>query len=193
MSAFTKLNSARSPMLYTVTGALLGTMIFGSAIAVAKHKTITLDVDGEQVSLSTMSSSVRGAIESAGYDLDDRDVVAPAPDTSIADGDTVVLRQAREVSLTIDGSPRTVWTTALTVDEALTQLQVAGDVHVSASRGERLPLEGAILNVLNPVDVMLVDGAAPAVPVRLAAPTVGRVPRGQGRAARAGRHRLAGG
>ena len=58
------------------------------------------------------------------------------------------------------------------LDEALTQLQVAGDVHVSASRGQRLPLEGATLDVINPKDVMLVDGASPAAPVRLAAPTI---------------------
>ncbi len=173
MSAFSRINNARSPLLYAVVAALLATLIIGGALAIAHHKTVTVDVDGEKMSLSTMTSDVKGAIDGAGYSVKDRDVVAPALESPISDGDTIVLRRAREVSLTVDGQPRKVWTTALTVDEALTQLQIAGDVHTSASRSARLPLDGASLNILNPRVVKLADGGGEAADVRLAAPTVG--------------------
>ncbi|QTJ68290.1 transglycosylase family protein [Rhodococcus sp. ZPP] len=173
MSPFAKINSARSPLLYTVVALLLATLIAGGVMAVVRHKTVTLDVDGEKVSLSTMSTSVDAALSDAGYSLDERDVVAPERDASLSDGDTVVLRRAREVSLTVDGQPKTVWTTALTVEDALKQLELAEDVHVSASRSQRLPLDGAALEVLNPMVVRLTDGASPVTDVRLAAPTVG--------------------
>ncbi|MFZ2526818.1 MAG: transglycosylase family protein, partial [Rhodococcus sp. (in: high G+C Gram-positive bacteria)] len=111
-------------------------------------------------------------LSDVGYGVGQHDVVAPDADAVVSDGDTVVLRRAREVQLTIDGAERDVWTTALTVDDALTQFELASDVYVSASRSHRVPLEGIDLAVVNPRTVRLSDGGAPAVPVRLAAPTV---------------------
>ncbi len=173
MSPFAKINSTRSPLLYSAIAALLLTVLVGGVLAVVRHKTITLDVDGEQIRLSTMSTNVDGALEDAGYPIGDKDAVAPAADASLSDGDTVVLRRAREITLTVDGQPQKLWTTALTVDDALKQLDVAADVHVSASRSQRLPLDGAALDVLTPVVAKLVDGANAAADVRIAAPTVG--------------------
>ncbi|MFD4368380.1 transglycosylase family protein [Rhodococcus sp. NPDC058521] len=172
MSPFTKINTSKSPLLFVVVAALLVTLIGGGVLAVTQHKNITLDVDGEHISLGTMSSSVGAALDGAGYEVGERDVVAPSTDASLSDGDTVVLRRAREVTLTIDGQPRTVWTTALTVDEALEQFELADDVHVTASRSQRLPLEGSSLDVVSPKTVKLVDGAAESVDKRVAAPTV---------------------
>ncbi|AHK29498.1 resuscitation-promoting factor RpfB [Rhodococcus opacus PD630] len=173
MSPFAKINSARSPLLYTVVALLLATLIAGGVMAVVRHKNVTLDVDGEKISLSTMTTSVDAALSDAGYSITDRDVVAPERDATLSDGDTVVLRRAREVSLTVDGQPKTVWTTALTVEDALKQFELGEDVHVSASRSQRLPLDGAALDVLNPLVVELADGALPVTDVRIAAPTVG--------------------
>ncbi|ANS26667.1 Resuscitation-promoting factor RpfB [Rhodococcus opacus] len=173
MSPLARINNAKSPLLYVVVAALLATLVVGGALAVARHKTVTLDVDGETISLGTMASDVGGALDDAGYTVSERDAVAPAADASLSDGDTVVLRRAREIDLTVDGQPKTVWTTALTVDDALKQFELADDVHVSASRSERLPLEGTALEVVNAKLVKVVDGGAPLTDVRLAAPTVG--------------------
>ncbi|MET4046290.1 resuscitation-promoting factor [Rhodococcus sp. 1163] len=172
MSSIARLNSTRSLTFYLVVAALLATLIVGGVTAVARHKTVTIDVDGEMITLSTMTSDVNGALGAAGYEPSDKDLVVPSGDSSLSDGETVVLRRARELSVTVDGQPRAVWTTALTVDEALSQMDLAQDVHVSASRGERLPLEGTSLEIALPKQVSLVDGAAPAAPVTLAAPTV---------------------
>ncbi|WP_374700653.1 ubiquitin-like domain-containing protein, partial [Rhodococcus sp. BS-15] len=60
------------------------------------------------------------------------------------------MRRAREITLNVDGKPENIWTTALTVDEALQQTGLAEDVHVSASRSERLPLDGTELDVALP-------------------------------------------
>ncbi|AUS33498.1 transglycosylase family protein [Rhodococcus sp. 1.20] len=173
MSPFAKINSTKSPLLYSVVGALLLTLIVGGALAVVRHKTITLDVDGDMISLSTMSSSVGTALEDAGYPVDPKDALAPSADSSLSDGDTVVLRRARELALTVDGQPTTIWTTALTVDEALKQVDVSDDFAVSSSRSHRLPLERTELDVVSPKTVSVSDGGAPAAEVKLAAVTVG--------------------
>lgn len=173
MSPFAKINSARSPLLHTVVAALLVTLVVGGFVAVSRHKTVTIDVDGEITSIDTMSSTVGAALEDAGYPVGERDVVAPAEDAELSDGDTVVLRRARLVDLNVDGEERQVWTTALTVEEALEQFDLVDDVHVSASRSQRLPLDGAALDIVEPVVATLSDGGKPPVDVRLAAPTVG--------------------
>jgi len=173
VSPFAKINSTKSPLLYSVVGALLLTLIVGGALAVVRHKTITLDVDGDMISLSTMSSSVGTALEDAGYPVDPKDALAPSADSSLSDGDTVVLRRARELALTVDGQPTTIWTTALTVDEALKQVDVSDDFAVSASRSHRLPLERTELDVVSPKTVSVSDGGAPAAEIKLAAVTVG--------------------
>ncbi|MFD1810868.1 transglycosylase family protein [Rhodococcus gannanensis] len=180
MSPLSRINTANSPLLRIVAAALLLTLIAGGAMAISRHKTVYVDVDGETVALSTMSSDVGAVLEDAGYGIGEHDVVAPAGGSAVADGDTVVLRRARELTLTVDGQPRTLWTTALTVDEALTQERLAGDVHVSASRSERLPLEGSDLQIVSPKAVRLVDGASAPADIRLAAPTVGELLEAQG-------------
>ncbi|WP_433610848.1 transglycosylase family protein [Prescottella agglutinans] len=173
MSPLSKINTSRSPLMYGVMAATLATLTVGGGTAIAQHKTVTVDVDGDLIQVGTMSSNVSGALAAAGYSVGEHDAVAPAVNSDLHDGDTVVLRRGREVALTVDGQQRSVWTTALTVDEALNQFRLAGDVHVSASRSQRLPLEGADLDVLNPRTVRLIDGAKAATDVRLAAPTVG--------------------
>ncbi|MFF0816011.1 transglycosylase family protein [Rhodococcus sp. NPDC003318] len=180
MSPLTRINKATSPLLRLIVGALLLTLIAGGALAVSRHKTVLVDVDGETISLSTMSTDVDSVLADAGYAVGDKDVVAPALGSPVSDGDTVVLRRARELTLTVDGQPRTLWTTALTVDEALSQERLSGDVHVSASRSQRLPLEGSDLEVISPKAVRLIDGATAPVDLRLAVPTVAELLTAQG-------------
>lgn len=173
MQAISRINNAKSPLLFTVIAAILATLIVGGAMAVSQHKTITVDVDGQRSSLDTMTGDVQGAIEAAGFSVKERDVVAPALDAKISDGDTVTLRRAREVELQVDGQAKKVWTTALTVDEALAQWQLASDVHVSEPRTDRIPLDGTALQVLTPRDISIADGGAEPANTRAAAPTVG--------------------
>ncbi|MGF7121356.1 MULTISPECIES: resuscitation-promoting factor [unclassified Rhodococcus (in: high G+C Gram-positive bacteria)] len=173
MSPFARINTAKSPLLYVVVAALFATLLVGGGLVVTQHKKVTLDVDGETIALSTLRSEVGSVLDSAGYPLGEHDVVAPGPDAKLSDGDTVVLRRAREIVLTVDGERRTVWSTALTVDDAMRQLALAGDAYVSASRGQRIPLEGVELDVVNAKTVKISDGGAPPAEVRVAAPTVG--------------------
>ncbi|WP_443208803.1 ubiquitin-like domain-containing protein, partial [Rhodococcus rhodochrous] len=133
MSPFTKINRVKSPVFYSVVAAVFVTLGAGGATAVVQHKDVVLDVDGEQRAFGTMNSNVGDILAAAGYTVDENDVVAPAVDSSVSDGDTIVLRQAREVRLTVDGEERSVWTTALTVDEALDQFRLSDDAYVSAS------------------------------------------------------------
>src|SRR5699024_2341033 len=101
-----------------------------------------------EVELTTFRSDLDSVLASSGYELDDRDRVVPAQGTSLSDGDSVTLNRAKQITITVEGEEKTVWTTAATVEDALRQFAYSpDDVKVSASRSQRLPLDGMDLEV----------------------------------------------
>jgi uncharacterized protein YabE (DUF348 family) len=125
-------------------------------------KAITITVDGEQRTIHTFAPSVKGALESAGLRVDEQDALAPAANSPVEDGSRIVLKRARPLALTVDGTQHEVWTTALTVDTALQQVGMsAPDMELSADRSRRIPLEGMALVVRNAKPITLLDGGLP--------------------------------
>ncbi|MFC4375609.1 transglycosylase family protein [Nocardia halotolerans] len=173
MSAFARINSSRSPLLYAAAAALLLILLVGASMAIVNHKTVALVVDGERTELSTMSGEVRTILADVGFELSEHDEVSPAAGAQVSDGATITLNRGREITITVDGTERTVWTTGVTAGDALAQMQIPAEAHVVPTRTEQLPLDGAELSVYTPRTVTLVDAGGAPVDVRLAAPTVG--------------------
>ncbi len=173
VNVLNKLHESRSPALRLLVGALLLTLVFAGGVAVASHKTLSLTVDGTQLTVATMKSRVIDVVEENGYTVGERDDLFPAADASVADTDAIVLRRSRPLQISMDGQDSTeVWTTAATVQEALAQLSMTDTAPAAASRGSRLPLAGMSLPVVSAKTVQLNDGGKLST-VRLAAPNVG--------------------
>ncbi|WP_109555691.1 resuscitation-promoting factor [Mycobacteroides chelonae] len=172
MNALTKLNATRSPLLRALVAALLVVIGAGGGYAIAAHKTLTLNVDGNAMTVTTVKSQVSEVLADYGYALTDRDDVAPAKHDAVRDGDTIVLKRSRPLDISVDGQgTQQVWTTANTVNDALSQLSMTDTAPTAATRGSRLPLEGMSLAVVSAKTVRLNDGGAISTP-RIAAPTV---------------------
>ncbi|MBI5735062.1 MAG: transglycosylase family protein [Mycolicibacterium neoaurum] len=173
MNVLNKLHESQSSALRLLVGALLLTLVFAGAVAVTSHKTVTLTVDGTELTVATMKSRVIDVVEENGYTVGERDDLYPAADAAVADTDAIVLRRSRPLQISLDGRGTTeVWTTASTVQEALAQLSMTDTAPAAASRGSRLPLAGMSLPVVSAKTVQLNDGGTLRT-VRLAAPTVG--------------------
>ncbi|MFP5334090.1 MAG: transglycosylase family protein [Actinomycetes bacterium] len=140
--------------------AAITALVAGTAAYAAADTTVRLTVDGETREVRAFGSSVADVLEAADVEVGPRDVVVPAPDRTVEDGGEVVVRHARELTLTVDGETESHWTTALTVGEALEDLDVrTADARLSASRSTGLGREGLDLEVTNPKAVqVLVDG-----------------------------------
>jgi len=110
--------------------------------------------------VGTYAATVGEVLEDEGVPGGQHDVVLPAADQSLQGGGTGGLNRARPLRLTVDGVDREVFVTALSVDEALTQLGYRDDdLVLSASRSERVPLDGMELTITRPKDVVLIaDG-----------------------------------
>ena len=156
--------SLKSVLLALVLLGLVG----GSLAYFVAQKSLTVTVDGQAREVRTYAGTVGEVLEEEGLQTQSHDVVLPDAAAPVSDGDTVVLNRARPLTLTVDGVQSEVYVTALSVDEALAQLGYrAEDLVVSASRSERLPLDGMALSITTPKDVTLVaDGQQRVVTTR---------------------------
>jgi uncharacterized protein YabE (DUF348 family) len=113
-------------------------------------KTVTLKVDAESASLRTEAATVGQVLANAKYTVGEHDVVAPALNTKVSSGSTIVLKRGRLLHLTVDGQPRDVWVTAPTVAEALADLGYNNTTQASVSRDKRLPLNASAIELRTP-------------------------------------------
>ncbi|AZI57332.1 DUF348 domain-containing protein [Nakamurella antarctica] len=137
-----KKSTLRKPWVIAAAVLVLALASVGGTL-LAMTKSVTISVDGQDQSITTLSGSVNGALEAAGIAVAEHDSLAPAGEETIADGSKIVLNKGRLLTLTIDGKQVQVWTTARTVDDALAQLgRNAGDYQLSADRSRAIPLDG---------------------------------------------------
>ena len=164
----------RRRIVLVAAATVLGLAAVGGGSAAALSKTVTITVDGQERTVTTLAGSVQGALSSAGLAVGEHDVIAPAPSTELSDGAQVSVQRARLLQLTLDGTERDLWTTATTVDAALAELgQDPADLQLSADRSREIPVEGMSLTADDVHEVIVTDGADAARTVRSAARTVG--------------------
>jgi uncharacterized protein YabE (DUF348 family) len=163
----------RRKVLLVAAAATIGVLAVGGGTAAAMAKHVTITVDGEQRQITTLAGSVSGALSSAGLSTGEHDVLAPAADAQIADGGQIALERGRFLTLTINGQQRDVWTTADTVDQALVQLgQDPAAFELSADRSREIPLAGLAVTANALRSVSLSVAGAAATPVQTGAGTV---------------------
>lgn len=150
----------RRSLQFSLFALVLVGLVGGVLAYFLAQKTVTLTVDGQVRHVSTYADTVGEVLDQAGLQTTAHDVVLPAPAQPVGDGGAIVVNRARPLKLTVDGVQRQVYVTALSVDGALAQLGIRADgLVLSASRSERLPLQGMQLTITTPKTVvLLVDG-----------------------------------
>jgi uncharacterized protein YabE (DUF348 family) len=119
---------------------------------------VTITVDGVAQQVRTHGDTVADALKAADLTAGAHDLLLPAATDPISDGSEIVLRRGRELQLTVDGTTRSVWVTALSVQEALDQIGVRdGGAVLSADRSRALPLKGFSLDVRTRKNVQVLD------------------------------------
>jgi uncharacterized protein YabE (DUF348 family) len=166
-------HAVRHPLRIGLFALVLFGLVAGSVAWLSMDKSVTLTVDGEARAVKTYASTVGGVLDDEKITVGAHDTLAPSRDAKITDGAEIVLRRGRLVTLTVDGKPRQVWTTATTVQEALEQIGYRQDgLWLSTNRSTRLPLDGYQLTLRTPKTVTVVaDGKRHTVTT--AAATVG--------------------
>jgi len=150
-----------------------------SAFAVL-HKQVTVDVDGRSVQVEAFGRTVSDVLASGGIAVGDGDLVAPSLGETISSDAQIVVRHGHDLSVEVDGTERKVWTTALTVGEAVDGLGLRDDeVRLSASRSSALGRDTLRVSTLKTihlvVDGTVIDGVSSAATVRDSLKDIGLV------------------
>ena len=150
----------RRSLRFSLFALVLLGLVGGTLAFFVAQKSVVLTVDGQAQRIGTYADTVAEVLDEEGLEPAAHDVLLPAAEEPVGDGDTIVLTRARPLLLSVDGVEQEIYVTALSVDEALDQLGLRADgLVLSASRSERLPLDGMSLEVITPKAVVLVaDG-----------------------------------
>lgn len=148
-----------------VAAALVAAGGAGAGTYLALDKSITISIDGNERQVHTFAGTVGDVLADEGVRFDERDVVAPAPTASLADGTRIAVRYARELTLTVDGKPTTHWTTGTNVGAALDQLGLRfHGAELSASRSAGIERDGLEVEIAtNKQITVLHDGGKTAM------------------------------
>ncbi|MCR5913849.1 DUF348 domain-containing protein [Corynebacterium sp. zg254] len=168
-----RINKTSNTPMRVATGGMLATLVVGGGVAVAAHKNVVLDVDGKIINASTMSGDVKGALQAAGVEIDDQDLVTPALSESISDNSHIKVRSSRQVSLVIDGQTQTVNTTADNIRDLLKQMgHNDAESLLSSGASSKIPVDGMNLDITTSKKFTLNNGGKPGT-LSLPARTVG--------------------
>jgi resuscitation-promoting factor RpfB len=148
------------PVRRIAQAAVVTTLVAGAVGVSHLDKSVNLSVDGKTSTVHAFGSTVGDILDKQDITIGQHDVVAPTPGTAVHDGEKIVVRYGRKLTVTVDGATREYWTTATTVAAALQELGIRADsAKLSASRSQTLGRQGLALSVTTPKDVVVrVDG-----------------------------------
>jgi resuscitation-promoting factor RpfB len=153
-------STVRKQIAIVVAVALTVLGLVGGTVAYATmNKTVTLSIDGKVKEVTTFGDTVEDVLDSQDITIGERDAVAPSLSNSVEDGSRIAVRYGRELTLTVDGDPKTYWVTASNVDTALSQLGLRfGGADLSASRSAPIGREGLDLEINTAKKITVVIG-----------------------------------
>lgn len=148
------------PLQWAARLTVLATLAAGTLAYVDLNKTLFVDVDGVVRSVSIMGNTVDDVLSQSDIAVTEADEIFPSAADKIEEGDTVTVRTAKQIPVTIDGEIQTLSTTAVTVGDILDELGTrATGATVSASRSDLVGRQSLHINTLKNISVSI-DGAS---------------------------------
>ena len=97
----------KSILANRLTPMILALLLTAGGVGAAQlDKSVTLSVDGQTRAAHVFGSTVGDLLESEGINLQPGDVVVPAADAALSDGDTIAVKYSRPLTVNVDGHVR---------------------------------------------------------------------------------------
>jgi uncharacterized protein YabE (DUF348 family) len=141
-------------ILPVIAGAAVLAVGGGSLAYAGLRSDVTLAVDGQAGQVTTTASTVGDLLTAQHIAVGPHDVVAPSPTTALHDGTRVSVQYGRQVTVSVDGAPRTLWTTATDVGSAISALGLdTTGADLSTSRSTPVGRQGLAVAIATPKQV----------------------------------------
>jgi resuscitation-promoting factor RpfB len=164
-----------------VAAGIVTVATIGGGTVAALTKTVTITVDGQQRQVTTLAGTVSGALSAAGLSVGEHDTLAPGLASDISSGSSIALNRGREFTLTVDGTPKSDWTTAQTVADAMGEMHAnPADYELSTSVGTAIPLSGLTVTAETKHEVTLTTATGKKITVDTPSDTVADLLKAQG-------------
>ncbi|KRF37854.1 transglycosylase [Nocardioides sp. Soil805] len=143
--------SKSKALLVTLVAVILAAVGGTTVGYAALNKSVTLSLDGQAQTVSSMGGTVGDVLAAEGIEVTDKDLVAPAVDEAVEDGTRISVQFGRPLSLSVDGEERTYWVNSTTVASALGEIGRRFEgADLSTSRSAPLGRTGMTLDVVTP-------------------------------------------
>ena len=111
----------------TVIG-IISLVLFISVISFVLYqntkKAVTLDANGETIEVTTHAKTVEQLLHEQNIDVAEHDKISPSLNTTIVNGLAITWKQAKEVTISVDGNQLKVWTTETHVKDILKEANI---------------------------------------------------------------------
>jgi uncharacterized protein YabE (DUF348 family) len=139
-----------------IAGAAVLAVGGGSLAYAGLRSDVTLAVDGQAGQVVTSAQTVGDLLAAQHIAVGPHDVVAPSATTELRDGTRVSVQYGRQVTVSVDGAPQTLWTTATDVGSAISALGLdTTGADLSTSRSAPIGREGLSVSVATPKRVTI--------------------------------------
>jgi uncharacterized protein YabE (DUF348 family) len=143
--------SKSKALLVTLVAVILAAVGGTTVGYAALNKSVTLSLDGQAQTISSMGGTVGDVLAAQGVQVTDKDLVAPAVDEPVEDGSRISVQFGRTLALNVDGDERTYWVNSTTVASALGEIGRRFEgADLSTSRSAPLGRTGMTLDVVTP-------------------------------------------
>ncbi len=115
---YLKNNFSNGPKAKILIG-VIATAILLSVTLVNMKKTITMKIDGKEETFVTYKRTVKDVLDTKGVTLNLKDKVQPALNSNVSEGDTISIKRAVSVELTIGDKKTSIETAENTIEEML--------------------------------------------------------------------------
>ncbi|MDT8718684.1 DUF348 domain-containing protein [Clostridium sp. 19966] len=117
----TQINLFKKPLLKKLIApvALVILLITLMTIIQIKKKNVTLIIDGKAQNITTLKSTVKDALENANIKLGSKDRISPSLDSKLTKNETITVKKAFNVTLTVDGKTMNILTADDSIDSML--------------------------------------------------------------------------
>lgn len=115
---YLKDNFSNGPKAKILIGVLLTSVIL-SVTFVNMKKTITMKIDGKEETFVTYKRTVKDVLNTQGITLNPKDKVQPALNSNVSKGDTISIKRAVSVELTVGDKKTSIETAEDTIEDML--------------------------------------------------------------------------
>ena len=142
-----------------IAGAAVLAVGGGSLAYAGLRSDVTMSVDGQATQVTTSAQTVGDLLAAQHLAVGPHDVVAPSTTTELHDGTRVSIQYGRQVTVSVDGAPQTIWTTATDVGSAISALGLdTAGADLSTSRSAPIGRQGLSVTVATPKRVTVDAG-----------------------------------